>query len=521
MNLFSSSPQIQVNFTAGNMTSNWLDIFQYAMTQEASYSACNQMWQKTPSEPLQFDSLLEMFELTEEVEIIRFLQLVHLMIGKDEQIKESDMTALLEAHAKTRDGHNIELHLEDLQLRRLKGVRNELGEQEVINNLLTKVLSYDEADYDACLETLENSKNVDDSMIEQIRQFILPLKEIRLNGVDKQVGYTIAETFSTSKLTLLNSEYESHSDLSMEGTQPDELIMEDKVVSEGHIKTIHKEVIQLVTEINRLLDGFMAKETDLPRNILQILHRWTQLQAEAPVLLTEVKEKHFSEKDRMIWQQLVETYAKRQSFSKQLIYQSESTITKQDVYRWLEQAFLQYKQVTGQSQPTTTVNQTMIPMSELQQLDIHLQASNRIEKISNELVSKLSNVFQQSNFNQGRQMNQLTITLNPENLGNITVRLVEVDGDMTVRLLVTSSLTKKALETNIHQLKHMFSPHQIFIERGEGISDDEFFAEEEAFKDETLEEGNESEEKKEETSELDFEELLQEVREGEGLDDEN
>lgn len=117
-------------------------------------------------------------------------------------------------------------------------------------------------------------------------------------------------------------------------------------------------------------------------------------------------------------------------------------------------------------------------------------------------------------------MNQLTITLNPVNLGNITVRLVEVDGEMTVKLLVTSNLTKNALETNIHQLKHVFSPHQISIEREEGISDEEFFADEEALEDEMYEEGNETEED-EEISEIDFEELLQQVKEGEEVDDEN
>src|SRR5699024_12239211 len=140
---------------------------------------------------------------------------------------------------------------------------------------------------------------------------------------------------------------------------------------------------------------------------------------------------------------------------------TESSISKQDVHRWLEQAFAQYGQVASHSQSTSSFHQTMIPMKEIQQFDIHLQATNRVEKISNELITQLTNVIQKSNFIQGRQMNQLTISLNPENLGNITVRLLEVDGEMTVKLLVTSSLTKKALEMNIHQLKHMFSTHNI------------------------------------------------------------
>src|SRR5699024_10931245 len=316
-------------------------------------------------------------------------------------------------------------------------------------------------------------------------------------------------------------DYEEHTDLQLQETKIDESNLEGEIAVEELIETIQIDLVQLVTEIKRLLDGFMEKGTDLPRNILQILNKWTQLQEEAPRMLSEVKEKLLSEKESKIWQQLVQTYEKRQSFSKQLIYQTESSISKQDVHRWLEQAFAQYGQVASHSQSTSSFHQTMMPMNEIHQFDIHLQATNRVEKISNELITQLTNVIQKSNFIQGTQMNQLTISLNPENLGNITVRLVEVDGEMTVKLLVTSSLTKKALETNIHQLKHMFSPHQISIEREEGISDDEFFADEETLEDKSLEEGNESEEKEEEMPELDFEELLQEIREGEEINDEN
>lgn len=491
MNLFSTPPQNQVEFTGESMTGNWQNVFQHAMNQGASNTPFNQTIPKEQSEVLNFDSLLEMFGLSEE-ELIDLLQLVNETIGKDGIQSEH--------HA------NDSNEVNDTTLNKL----------ETINELLMRLLNYEEVDYDELLAKLSITDSVDDAIIDQMQQFILTLKEMSLDEGDMQNGTIIADTFQTNLAELFINDDEMHHN---------ETIVDEFIVEEKQIETIESviqaEVVQMITRINRLLDGFMEKGTDLPRDILQMLGRWSQLQQEAPTLLAEVKEKLTSEKDGKIWQQLVQAYEKRQSFSKQLIYQAESSITKQDVHRWLEQAFSQYDQVASQSQSAMPVTQTMMPMNEVQQFEIHLQATNRVEKISNELVTQLTNVIQKSNFIQGRQMNQLTITLNPENLGNITVRLVEVDGEMTVKLLVTSNLTKKALETNIHQLKHMFSPHQISIEREEGISDEEFFAEEESLEDESLEEGNESEENDEETPEIDFEELLQQIREGEEVNDEN
>src|SRR5699024_10698520 len=61
----------------------------------------------------------------------------------------------------------------------------------------------------------------------------------------------------------------------------------------------------------------------------------------------------------------------------------------------------------------------------------------------------------------------LSITLNPSNIGEMLVRMTEVDGEMMVKIVVTTSRAKEMLESNMHQLRHMFSPHQVQIERQE------------------------------------------------------
>jgi flagellar hook-length control protein FliK len=59
--------------------------------------------------------------------------------------------------------------------------------------------------------------------------------------------------------------------------------------------------------------------------------------------------------------------------------------------------------------------------------------------------------------------------LRPDNLGEMMVRFTQINGEMTVKILVTSQAAKEMLESNIHQLKNMFSPHQVAIEKQEAI----------------------------------------------------
>src|SRR5699024_11587249 len=67
------------------------------------------------------------------------------------------------------------------------------------------------------------------------------------------------------------------------------------------------------------------------------------------------------------------------------------------------------------------------------------------------------------NLNQANR--QMTIHLRPHHLGYIVVKMNELNGEMLVKLMVQSSDAKRMLESNLHQLKHMFSPHQVVIEK--------------------------------------------------------
>jgi len=47
------------------------------------------------------------------------------------------------------------------------------------------------------------------------------------------------------------------------------------------------------------------------------------------------------------------------------------------------------------------------------------------------------------------------------------VRFTEINGEITVKILVSSQTARQMLEANIQELRNIFSPHQISIEEQE------------------------------------------------------
>lgn len=282
---------------------------------------------------------------------------------------------------------------------------------------------------------------------------------------------------------------------------------------------VHNEMIQLFGELTRIFTG--SEEVSLKEQagaLLPLLRQWSQLKEQsseekANQLITE----QLSEKDASIWKQLVNVYEKRNYFSESNMYRSDSAVTRNDVMNWLQLAFNHYETHAERIvAPMTT--QHHMPMSEIQQYTIHVNTLDKVERVSEEVLNKFTNIIRESRFLTNNNMSQLSITLRPENLGNMIVRFTQIDGEMAVKIIVSSQAAKTMLESNIHQLKHMFSPHQVIIERDESISDDEFFSKEEKQEDEqdSLHEENNSRENKEsEATEIDFNELFQQLSEEE------
>lgn len=281
-----------------------------------------------------------------------------------------------------------------------------------------------------------------------------------------------------------------------------------------HSKNAERDLQTLLLDIKRVLSLYRTNEDTryISEQLLQFLQRWTSLTKEIDLERAHALiDAELNEDEANIWRHLVQTFSNRESMQKQNMYVTDTNITRQDVLQWLEHANERYALQSAQS--NVAVNRHGF-MTEVEQYDIHLQRTDRVERISNELVTKFEQIIRTSRFLQTPQTKQLSLMLKPDNLGNMTIRLVQANGEMTVKIAVTTQLAKEALEANIHQLKHLFAPHQITIERDPTISDEEFFGKmhEEEQEDEQQDKSFDEHVEEEANEDFDFEALISELQ---------
>lgn len=108
---------------------------------------------------------------------------------------------------------------------------------------------------------------------------------------------------------------------------------------------------------------------------------------------------------------------------------------------------------------------SMLQVPKQEQLVFHLkQADQTPEQAGDELIQKLEQAVKFSGILSDRNgLKELSIQLKPGNLGDLQVKLIRENGDITVQILATSKQAKDLLDSNISSLKHMFSPHQVTI----------------------------------------------------------
>ncbi|HLR14534.1 MAG TPA: flagellar hook-length control protein FliK, partial [Bacillota bacterium] len=98
-----------------------------------------------------------------------------------------------------------------------------------------------------------------------------------------------------------------------------------------------------------------------------------------------------------------------------------------------------------------------------------------------------------------------------EQLGEMTIQLVKIDGEMIAKITVSSQATKSALESNLHQLKNMFAPHQVLIEKQDGDEQATFDQEDTSEEQHKSSHGNEKEQHAEDQPEHSFEEQFEQI----------
>src|SRR5699024_4596080 len=170
-------------------------------------------------------------------------------------------------------------------------------------------------------------------------------------------------------------------------------------------------------------------------------------------------------KETALWKELVQVYQKRKSLAS--TYRTDASVQSKDVSKWLSNA-IEGQTATAKVVNPTSVSFTSLPMSKIEQYVIHLNHTQSGSSVEQQIIDKFQKIMQTSKFlSQPNGRMQLSLSLRPENLGDMMVRFVQIDGEMAVKITVSSQAAKEILEKNSHQLRNVFSPHQVVIERQE------------------------------------------------------
>ncbi|WP_163579857.1 flagellar hook-length control protein FliK [Gracilibacillus saliphilus] len=208
------------------------------------------------------------------------------------------------------------------------------------------------------------------------------------------------------------------------------------------------------------------------KQILQLLKQWSQMNNQSLHAAQNLLSEATNEKSNEIWSKLLANFQNRTSMQQH--YGSTQKVTQQDVKRWIEAAMERIEPAIKQEQAQIVRNDTANQQvqSKVQQYVIHLSQTNSDQQlVQKQLIDQFQQVMQKSNFMKlASGANQLMLKLQPEHLGDITVKLTQINGEMTVKMIASTHGAKELLEGNLKQLRHMFSPQQVIIEKQENFS---------------------------------------------------
>lgn len=242
-------------------------------------------------------------------------------------------------------------------------------------------------------------------------------------------------------------------------------------VNADKLATLQKEFADVFAKAEELLSQITTKQdiVKMSPKILKLIQQWAAIerQSEKTKGTQNVlpSTENAETKEEKIWKTLIQTFHKREQLVSKQQYNTDAKVTTTDISKWIQNALDNHSQV-DRVQGQQAISSSPVPMSKVEQYVIHLNQSQNAPPADEELIEQFQKVMKSSKFlAKPNGVNQLSIALRPHNLGEMMVRLTQIDGEMTVKIVVTSAAAKNMLESNMHQLKSMFSPQQVVIEK--------------------------------------------------------
>lgn len=206
-----------------------------------------------------------------------------------------------------------------------------------------------------------------------------------------------------------------------------------------------------------------------------------------------------SETQQKLFKDLFQSFQNRQNLPQS--YHQQSPVKGNDIVKWaaqfLEKQTMDSQQKSASSTSSSVGQQLNMPMSKVEQFIIHVNQNQTQSAKQQQFIQEFERVLQSSKMFTNRAGGmEMQLKLKPGNMGDMTVRMVQMNGELAVKILVSTQAAKDMLDGNLNQLRHMFSPQQVVIEKQDNLQSQQAF-----FQDTNLSEEDRGDQRGEQASE--------------------
>lgn len=196
-----------------------------------------------------------------------------------------------------------------------------------------------------------------------------------------------------------------------------------------------------------------------------------QEKGEWKALIQKVTQEGTSQ-EKQLFQRLMTTFQNRSELPK--TYDLQMPVTGKEIAKWVKKIGddgsnrepkiqLSNQSILQQSGP--------LPTARVEQHIIQMNQPQNATSLQKQLHQRIEQLIQSSQmFTNKNGHAEMQIKLRPGNLGDLTIKFAQVNGELAVKILATSQSAKDMLEGNMKQLRHMFSPQQVVVEKVEASS---------------------------------------------------
>lgn len=257
--------------------------------------------------------------------------------------------------------------------------------------------------------------------------------------------------------------------------------VESKSLISGNVEKLATDLKGLLQDLSATLTG-NKEQTSLQmskqmKELYSIAEQLIKIEKNHPAstevkqLLQQVKQDTTSPKAFASFEQAFMNLKRRSNLSITNKYSHNAKVTSAEFGKWVENSWARLGDFSESKKESSLKTISFSPtadgmMTKQEQMVIKLNSTNQSDQsMPKQLIEEFQKVMNRSRFNMNKAGSQLSIKLNPGSLGDMMVKMTQQNGEMMVKIMVSTQAAKEMLEGNLNQLRHMFTPSQVQIEK--------------------------------------------------------